>query len=250
MTILDKRALSMLIHGESKVGKSTLASTAPLPMAVADVEGSWKFIRQQGYKSSRPLRRINWNPTEDAVPVDDGTWDLAMISVPDWQTIKATHLVLRDYDHPFKSFCLDSITESQRRLKKNLRGTEQMQMQDWGALLIQMDDLIRGIRDLTNHPHNPLEVAIFIAEMRMQNGKFRPYMQGQIETSLPYWVDVCGYMYTQMKEDDQGQPTIKSKQLLVSDHLPQFIAGERVQGALGEIVDEPNITRMIEMIYG
>jgi len=250
VTILEKRALAALIHGESKVGKSTLASTAPLPMAVADVEGSWKFIRQQGFKSGKPLRRISWNPAEEAAPVDDGTWDLAMISVPDWNTIKATHAALRDYEHPFKSFCLDSITEAQRRLKKNLRGTEQMQMQDWGMLLNQMDDMIRGIRDLTNHPYNTLEVAIFIAEMRHKDGKFRPYMQGQIETSLPYWVDVCGYMYTQMEEDEQGQPTVKTKKLLVSDHLPNFIAGERVQGALGEIVDAPNITSMIEMIYG
>jgi len=53
-----------------------------------------------------------------------------------------------------------------------------------------------------------------------------------------------------MEEDEQGQPTVKTKKLLVSDHLPNFIAGERVQGALGEIVDAPNITSMIEMIYG
>jgi hypothetical protein len=250
VTTLEKQALALLIHGNSKVGKSTLASTAPLPMAVADVEGSWKFIRQQGYMSGKPLRRITWNPVEEAPPVHDGTWDLAMINVPDWNTIKAIHTALANYEHPFKSFCLDSITETQRRLKKNLVGTAQMQIQDWGSLLNQMDDLIRGIRDLTNHPHNTLEVVTFISEGRVKDGKFRPYMQGQIETSLPYWVDVCGYMYTQMKEDEQGQPTIKSKQLLVSDHLPQFIAGERVQGALGEIVDEPNITRMIEMIYG
>jgi hypothetical protein len=247
---LEKRSLATLIHGESKVGKSTLASTAPLPMAVADVEGSWKFIRQQGFRSGKPLRRINWDPTSEAPPTYDGTWDLAMIAVPDWNTIKAIHTALANYEHPFKSFCLDSITETQRRLKKNLVGTNQMQIQDWGALLNQMDDLIRGIRDLTNHPHNTLEVVTFIAEMRHKDGKFRPYMQGQIETSLPYWVDVCGYLYTQMMEDSEGQPTIKTKQLLVSDHLPQFIAGERVQGALGEIVSGPNITQMIEMIYG
>lgn len=37
--------LSMLVHANSKIGKTTLAATAPLPLVVLDAEGGWKWIR-------------------------------------------------------------------------------------------------------------------------------------------------------------------------------------------------------------
>src|SRR6266516_4777823 len=45
--------LSALIHGDTKLGKSTLANTAPKPCLVLDAEGSWRFTIG---------RKIYWNP--------------------------------------------------------------------------------------------------------------------------------------------------------------------------------------------
>ena len=46
---MSENSLSVLIHAAAKVGKSTLSSTAPPPILVLDVEGSWKFIREAGF---------------------------------------------------------------------------------------------------------------------------------------------------------------------------------------------------------
>src|SRR5690606_26908540 len=133
----------------------------------------------------------------NAPPVYDGTWDIAVVTTRQWCDFQQTAQWLASGQHSFASIVVDSITEIQRRLKKNLVGTEQMKMQDWGALLTTMDDVIRGLRDLTVDPYNPARVTMFIAETRQGgDGKWRPYMQGQIAISLPYWVDICGYLYT------------------------------------------------------
>src|SRR5690606_26274208 len=143
-----------------------------------------------------------------------------------------------------------SDLEIQRRCKANLVGTEQMRMQDWGVLLSYMDSVIRGFRDLTLVPELSVRCVVFIAETREKMGKYRPYMQGQIEVSLPYWVDICGYMYVTAELDANGQPSGNMlRHLLVSPHDPQFEAGERVQGRLGTVVSNPNISTIMNTIY-
>lgn len=243
----------MLVHAGSKVGKTTLAATAPMPIVVLDAEGGWKWIRDAPIMVEmygRPLVRRDWNPLREAPPQYDGTWDFCVVTVRDWDTVRRTFDWLTQSQHQFVSVVIDSITEIQRRCKANLVGTDQMRMQDWGVLLSYMDSVIRGFRDLTLVQELSVRCVVFIAETRQGNGgKWKPYMQGQIEVSLPYWVDICGYMYVQPTLDAHGQPNGMSRNLLVSPHDPQFEAGERVQGRLGTVVASPNISSMMRTIY-
>lgn len=223
--------LSILCHADSKVGKSTFAATAPPPILVLDAEGSWKFI---------PLRMIPWDPMQGPPPQYDGTWDACVVSVQNWHTVQAVYQWLSYGGHSFRSLIVDSITEIQRRCKQNLVGFEAMKIQDWGSLLTHMDATIRGFRDLTLHPTNPIQVAVFIAETRQnQSGKYIPYMQGQISIALPYWMDIVGYLFVQPILDANGQMSEQKIRRLLITPNPQFEAGERVQGRLGEIVDPP-----------
>jgi hypothetical protein len=238
----------MLIHGASKAGKSTVTSTAPLPLLVIDAEGSWKFIREQGFRSGIPLRKMTWNPVE-APPRHDGTWDVAYVSITSWEDIQRVVAWLLSGQHDFVSIVLDSITELQRRLKTNISGDGIVKGYDgWGAVLARMDQLIRGIRDLTINPHQPTRCVIFIAETRELNGKWRPYMQGQIATSLPYWVDICGYLYQTRGPDADGNLTQKIVNLFVGSH-EQFESGERVQGMLPDNIVNPSVSGMMDTIY-
>lgn len=240
MTVtLADQTLSLLVHADSKVGKTTLAATAPKPLLILDAEGGSKFL---------PHRKVTWDPKTQAPPEVDGTWEICVVMVRDFDTMRQVFDWLQSGQHPFVSVVIDSITEVQRRCKQNLVGTEQMKMQDWGALLTRMDALIRGYRDLTLHPHRPLTTAVFIAETRQENGKWRPYMQGQIGIALPYWMDVVGYLYVSPVADANGQETGKVRRLLVETH-PLFEAGERVQGRLGTFVEDPNIVTMLKAIY-
>lgn len=241
------RVLSQLIHADSKEGKSTLTSTAPVPHLVLDAEGSWKFIDTMGYKSSKPLRKIGWDPLMQEIPRWDDTWDVCRVHVANWQTLDAVRRHLQQFEFDFVSLTLDSVTEAQRRCKANIRGSGAMQIQQWGQLLDQMDELIRGFRDLMFLP-NTLRVVTFVAETVMKDGKWRPFMQGQIRDTMPYWVDICGYLFTEMRA--AGDLQVKVKKLLVGAGVnPAYIAGERVQGRLPDVIEDPNISAMLAAVY-
>lgn len=245
-------SLSMLIHANSKVGKSTLAATAPDPQLILDAEGGTKFLQGSPHLEAlrgRPFRTIIWTNSAEPPPEHDGTWDACVLRVADWDDVRNAYRWLTQHPHSFRSLVVDSITEIQRRCKANLRGTEAMAIQDWGQLLSLMDAVIRGFRDLTIDPHNPIQVAVFIAEMRRDDtGRHVPYLQGQIAVALPYWLDIVGVLYIDNEVDANGQATRQVRKLLVSPH-PQYEAGERVQGRVGPVISEPNIERILAAVY-
>lgn len=242
-----ERVLSQLFFANSKEGKSTLTSTAPTPHLVLDAEGSWKFIDEQGFKSGRPLRKINWDPQFESIPRWDDTWDVCRVDVDSWQTLRTTRDHLRQYEHDFVSLTLDSVSEAQRRCKAVIKGTGPMQIQQWGQLLDDMDELIRGFRDLATQP-NTLRVVTFVAENFMKDGVWRPYMQGQIRDTMPYWVDICGFLFTEMRPDGDAQ--VKVKKLLIGAGVSTaHIVGERVQGRLPDIIENPDISAMLAAVY-
>lgn len=247
-----KQPLSLLIHADSKVGKTTLAATAPLPLLVLDAEGGWYFMGNSPTLTEmygRPLRIMPWDPRTGPPPRYDGTWEICVALTQTWESAQMVYNWLVQAQHDFKTFVLDSISELQRRCKANLVGvTEAMQQQHWGTLLTLMDAMIRGFRDMKDVPHNSIEVTIFIAETRMTDGKWRPYMQGQINVALPYWMDIVGYLYVDRVADANGQMTLPIRKLLITPH-PLYEAGERVQGVLGDTVIAPNVTTMRQAIY-
>jgi AAA domain-containing protein len=246
---VKENVISWLIHGASKVGKSTLLATMPPPILAVDAEGSWKFIKTAGYGSDIPLRRRLWDPLTGPPPRHDGSWDVCLASVHNWGTMRQIHQWLTQAEHDFRSVGLDSITELQRRLKMQISSDGLVKGYDgWGAMLVAMDGLIRGFRDLTIQP-GPVECVAFVAETREESGKWRPYMQGQISVSLPYWVDVCGYLYQTRVADGEGNLTVPQTNLFIGSH-PQFESGNRLQGALPDVVVDPRITDMMTTIYG
>ena len=240
---MTDEVLSMLIHGPSKAGKSTLAFTGPFPLCVLDAEGSTKFITTRGFRSTETITKTYWDPMTGPPPRHDGTWDVCVVKAPDWQTIRHAYDHLRLSPHDFQSVSLDSITEVQRKCKKNIK-SGQFQIQDWGRLLDDMDEIIRGMRDLTLM-NNTIRVVTFICETeKLKSGKWSPNMQGSIQTSLPYWVDICGYAFQDATPGVEG----KVLKLLVSNH-PEFEAGERVQGRLPLVITEPNISDILTTVY-
>lgn len=246
---MARNGFSLLVHAASKVGKSTLGASGPTPMLIIDAEGGTKFLPNSKNirdKLGHPLNLVHWDPIQ--APPDVTGYDGAVVHVTSWADVQNTSRWLQSHRHPFRTLVVDSITEVQRRLKTNLKGTDQFQIQDWGQLLTLMDAEIRGLRDLANSPHSPIEAVVFIAETRQTNGKWVPYLQGQISVSLPYTVDVCGFLFVENELDDAGQPTKQVRKLLVTPH-PQYEAGERVQGAVGPVISNPDVEAILAAIY-
>lgn len=206
------KTLSAVIHAESGSGKSWLADTGPKPALVLDAEGGSRFTRS---------RKKLWNPLTEAPPEVDGTWDTAVVFVHNYSTMTTVHQWLASGQHPFRSLSVDSLTEIQKRCLDDIAGTDQPVQQDWGALLRHMEDLVRKLRDLAFHPTRPLDSVVILALTHLRDGRFRPMVKGQLELTLPGFVDLVGYLYPESDQSGQLQ-----RKLLVQP-LGQFLAKDR-----------------------
>lgn len=243
--------LSLLVHGASKVGKSSLAATAPAPILALDAEGSWNFI---------PARKRYWNPLAEPPPVPDGTWDVCLVAVHNWATVQMVYQWIAYTQTWFTTLVVDSISEIQRKCRANLKGSEAMQQQDWGKLLIDMDTIIRGFRDLYLIPGGSIRCIVFIAETaQRKDGKWSANMQGAMRDLLPYLVDINGAMFAEYVVDANGQYTQDARRLWIGPGHPVLDAGERVQGRLPYLLEVPRppygqvgttVTDWIRHVYG
>jgi len=243
-TVSFARSLTTLIHGESKVGKSTLAVTAPYPRLMLDVEGGHRFL---------PIITKYWDPITEEPPTADGSWDTCVVPVRNYEDVLRAFQWLQSGRHHFKSLIIDSISELQVKALEQIAGRGQMQTQQWGELLRNMGGLLRDLRDLTMHQTTPLEAIVLTAMTRVgTDGVSRPYLQGQLAVQAPYFYDVLGYLAVEeFTHPDPTLPPYKVRRLYV-ERTRDYEAGERVQGRLGSVVEQADLSieRMIEMIYG
>jgi hypothetical protein len=238
------RSLTLMVYGESKVGKSTFAVTAPYPRLMLDVEGGHRFL---------PINVKYWDPMREEPPVADGSWDTVVVQVRDYDTVLKAFQWLQAGKHQFKSLIIDSISELQVKCMDNIAGTEQMKMQQWGELLRHMGHLLRDLRDLTSHPTAPLEAVVMTAmASRGQDDRMHPYLQGQLKVQAPYFYDVLGYISNELVPNpDPTQVPYRARRMYV-ERTDEFEAGERVQGRLGSVVEqhEMSIEIMLDKIFG
>lgn len=240
---MSDRSLSVLVHGHSKVGKTTFGATAPYPRLLLDVESASRFL---------DINRVIWDPAKDAPPVADGTWDTVVVYVRDYNTVTNVYSWLQSGKHQFKSMILDSISELQVRLKEQIAGRGQLQTQQWGEVLTALSGLMRDFRDLTMHPTNPLEAVVLTAMTQQRDGMYKPYLQGQLATVIPYFFDVTAYLYVDQvpSDDPTGQtPPTEVRRLLTAKH-PQFEAGNRCGNRLAAVVDNPRIDNLLDTVFG
>jgi hypothetical protein len=249
------KALSILVHADTKVGKSTFANTSPAPRLLLDAEAAYRFL---------PGTKVFWDPMRESPPqigkgridprsadVVDVDWETCVVIVRDYSAVIKAYEWLNAGSHPFVSVILDSISEVQKRCKDSMRSIDEaMDQRKWGALLDHMEWLVRGLRDLTEHPVRPLQAVVLTSMTTQRDGKWRPYVQGQLAVTMPYFLDVIGYMFVhELQNEDPTLPPEKIRRLLVSPHS-LFEAGGRVQEQLGDIVDRPTVTGMLDKVFG
>lgn len=239
MPVPEDRSVSILIHGPSKAGKSTLSVTSPAPRLYLDVESASRFL---------PITRVKWDGVS-APPEYDGTWDTCVVPTRDWATVDKVYSWLRSGKHPFKSLIIDSISELQSRYIEVTAGRKQLTQQQWGDAYRVIGGLVRDIRDLTNHPTKPLECVVMTAMTKQVDNKFRPWCQGQLQSVLPYLLDAVVYLYVDTEYDEITDETREVRRILTRP-TDEYEAGERVGGAWPIIITDPNLTQMIEMIFG
>jgi hypothetical protein len=241
-----QRALTILVFGAPKVGKSSLAVSGPEPRCVFDVEGSARFL---------PINAVEWLPQSQEPPVLDGTWDTAVIPTISWEVAEAGKRWLQSGKHPFKSVAIDSVSELQQRRIEHVAGREQMTQQNWGDVFRTVSGFIRDMRDLTMHPTNPIESVTMTAMARQIDGMWKPWCQGQLQSVLPYLLDVTAYIWVEQSGTREAPVEVRK---ILTRRTSQFEAGERVQGRIPPVVElalrppgEPStdIIRLLDMVF-
>lgn len=232
-------SLTLLIHGASKVGKSTLSVTAPAPRLYLDVESASRFL---------PIKRVFWDPATEAPPEYDGSWDTCVVHTRDWGTVEKVYQWLASGKHDFKSLIVDSISELQSRYFERQAGRSQLTQQQWGDAYRTVGGLVRDIRDLTMHPIKPIECVVMTAMTKHVDDKWKPYVQGQLQAVLPYLMDAVVYLWVDTETTGVMNETREVRKLLTRQ-TSEFEAGERVGGAWPSVIPEPNIEQMKDMIF-
>lgn len=209
-----------------------------------DVEGGHRFL---------PIVVKYWDPLREEPPVADGSWDTCVVQIRDYDTVLKTFQWLQLGKHHFKSLIIDSVSELQVKCLENIAGKQQMTQQQWGELLRHMGALLRDMRDLTMHPTAPLEAVVLTAMARPgQDGRSKPYLQGQLAIQAPYFYDVLGALTVEeFPNPDPTQPAFRARRMYV-ERTALYEAGERVQGRLGAVVEQGDLSieRMLDMIFG
>ena len=173
--------------------------------------------------------------------------------VHDYVGVLKNYLWLQNRKLHFYSLIIDAITVIRVNCMDSIAGTEQMKMQQWGELLRHMGALLRDLRDLTMHPTQPLEAVVLTAMARPgADGRSRPYLQGQLAIQAPYFYDILGALTVEtLSNPDPMQPSYKVRRMYV-ERTNEYEAGERVQGRLGSIVEQQNLSieRMLDIVFG
>lgn len=234
--------LTMLVHGDSGVGKSWLGASAPGPRLVLDGEGRGLYY---------PTKKVWWDPRgplpetcEDGSPIDTDTSVIVDVrEFGDWQR---AYQWLESGKHYFRSVVLDSLTELQQRCIDAIAGTQQMQTQDWGTVLRDMENLVRKMRDLRTNPHKPIDALVVIAASHEKNGKQRAMLQGQISLKVPFHFDLVGYL--SMGLDQTTQTKFRS---MLIEPIGLYEAKDNthlLSAHYGHTITNPNVTDMLSVL--
>jgi hypothetical protein len=225
--------LTILLYGDAGVGKSRLGGTSPAPRLILDAEGRAHYL---------PGNTVRWDAMRDKPPEADGNWDTCIVSVHNFDVLTQVYQWLQSGQHPFRSVVVDSLTEVQKRYIDKIVGAQQLEQQDWGAVLRNIESLVRNYRDLVMVPTNSLECVVFIAGEMEAEGKRRPRLQGGLRGGLPYMVDACGYLYITHDASNNVQ-----RNMLVQP-TQTIVAKDGTDRLGGPVIVSPDLTQMFDAL--
>jgi hypothetical protein len=209
--------LKVLVYGDAGVGKTVLAST---------VEDGLIVSAESGLLSLRKF-------------------DLPVATVESIDDVTEIFEDLRDRNEGFEDFkwvCLDSITE----IGEQVLGFEKTQTKDprqaYGALIDQMNGLLRGFRDL------PMNVYMSCKQRRIEDSntgavRYLPMMPGKaLGEQIPYLFDEVFCLRTQRTKDGS------IARFLQTQDDSSYTAKDR-SGEL-ERAEDPDLQAIHDKIFG
>lgn len=217
------KALTILIHGDWGSGKSWFSQTGPTPRLVIDAEGGAEYTYG---------RKVTWKDPATEPPAA-GDWDTCIVTVRNLKDLQLVAQWLKRGAHPFNSVVLDSLSEMQKRIVDEVGGVDQLDPRGWGEVFRRGEGLVRSFRDLKYNPARPVPCVVYLAGAvergrKEENVKLRPYVQGQLGSTLPGFVDIVGYLEVDADETGAERHILKvhpSADVVAKDRTHTFRDG-------------------------
>lgn len=234
--MIEDDYISMVVHGESKAGKTTFSTTGPGRTLVLDAEaGGMRFV---------PGKKIMWDVNAGEAPPESGDWKICRVPVTGIRTLNSVRDWLRATPaHPFNNIVLDSLTEMQDMVKRDRSSTFQLEQADWGVVFGVMNDAVVSLRDVTSEQSQVKSLTI-ITGTQFRNGLSRPMISGQFAGKLAYKVDAIAYLH-KMK-DESGQ----TRRVLILGESAVYEVGHRLGDNAPEVLWDPTVTKLLNHVFG
>ena len=222
----------IVIHGDPKVGKSWLGATSPKPILLLDAEsGGTEYV---------PLRQVEWDPHQYAPPIDDGTWDAAVVRVHSRADIDQALAHVYSGTAPFRSIVADSLTYIQTKMKKAIPQTREFAGKAmWGHLGDEMEDLVSRMRDLKVLVPQIEAIVLICGTQLSEAGQYELMLQGRAKRQVAYDADMIGYLFVAPAEDGSFRRT------LLCAPRPNAQAGHKFAPSFPDLITDPNMTAIL-----
>jgi phage nucleotide-binding protein len=224
-----EESLNILIYGDSGVGKTVLAGTAPDALFLSTEKGTVS-AKRQGSKAK--------------------VW-----RIKEWSDLEEAFVYLRDEEHGFKWVILDSVTKMQQQL---IRDTLDKRVEKRGDSDPDIPEIAdhqkfqnKFKRFITAFIELPVNVVFTATAMRKEDEEGEdlvlPNIDGKGYAIANY---ACAEMdivaYYAVRVDKTTKRTVRR---LLCQSTPPYFAKDRYD-ALGKVVDDPTMPKIIEMIEG
>lgn len=215
-----------LIYGDSGVGKTVLAGSAPRPL-ILDIEGGTMSLRQFGIKAD--VVRINdfglMKKVYEEITTNPDRWDTVIID-------SLTELQRRSMEAVMKL-----VVEQNSRRDPDVPG-----IGEYGKNGEIIRKVIRKFRDL---PMNVIFVCLQLDMTDQDTGLAiaRPMLQGKMAAEVPQYMDIVGHLTVRSEADEDGN--LRKIRVLNVDHGGRFSAKNRL-GHLPPQIENPNFTEIIQ----
>lgn len=158
--------IKALIYGDSGSGKTSFGATAP-NVIFASAEAGLLSV---------------WNKR------------IPYVEIKTLKDLQDLYLYLSKGGHPYETVVIDSISEINDLIKSQLEAKRgrALQIQDWGEIAKQIEDVLRKFRSLDMH-------VIMIAQESIERDdqkiiKYTPSLNGKTATKIAYFMDIVGHI--------------------------------------------------------
>ena len=240
---LSERPLfaNILVYGESGVGKTTFASTAPRPILWLESEGGTHSI---GDKEGIDVVRV--------------------VTLQDYRDVLQ---YLEANPGKYQTVVIDSFSETQALILKDIMkaavkldpGRDEFAplFSEWGRLTGVMREIARAYRDL---PMHTVITALTREDKDDLTGKtrIRPRLTPALADELPAFMDVCGFLYTStpkkgevdkegVEKDEEGVGVIRNLLLMPTGKYTAKVRAPKGSNPPNYITD-PTFDKVVELL--